>query len=82
MFHPRLDNDGVWTQAFGTDRGHRAMDAELAGFIIRGRDDSASFGRPPHDDRLPNERRIIAFLDRGVESIHVDMEDHGALLNL
>src|SRR5579872_706075 len=73
---PGAQHDCVRTKPERGRCGHGAMNAELANGIIRRRHHAAPLGRPPDNERLPHELGPLAFLDRGVEGIHVDVEDH------
>src|SRR5207247_1921862 len=72
----RGDEDGVGAQPNRLDTRHRRPHAEFPRFVARGEDDAsrmlARIG--PDDDRLPFELRILADLQRGVEGVHVHME--------
>jgi hypothetical protein len=50
------------------------MDAELAGGIGGGGDDTALVGASADDDGLALEGRIEEFLDGDEEGVHVEME--------
>ncbi len=54
------------------------MDAELAGHVIGCGDNAPPLGRAAHDDRLPGQLRPVALLDRGIEGVHVEMDDFSA----
>src|SRR5204863_8429372 len=54
------------------------VDAEFAGVVVGGCDDAASLRGPADDYRLANQRRVVPHLDRGIESVHVDVEDHSS----
>ncbi len=34
---------------------------------------------PTHDHRLANQGRLVSFLDRGIERVHVNVKDHRTL---
>src|SRR5579875_2939854 len=70
----RFDEDQIRASALGRERGHRGADAELARFIAGGGDHPA-LPRSADRDRLAAQLRIVALFDRGVEGIHVDMDD-------
>ena len=61
-------------QAPGAGGGHGGLNTEGTRFIRRGAHDRAgSF--PRHHHRFALELGIIALLDRGVERIHIDMDN-------
>ena len=60
---------------------HRGAHAELTRFVVAGGQNSAPVSRAANADRLSFQRRLIAHLDRGVEAIHVEMDD-GAILTV
>jgi len=68
------DEDGVGTEALCLDGGHGGADAEFAGFV-RGCADDGALAAPCDDDGLAAKLRIITLLDRGVEGVHVDVND-------
>ena len=70
----RRHEDGVRAKALGAQGGHGGADAEAARFIRGGADDGA-VAAPRDDDRLAAQLRIVALLDRGVKSVHVDVDD-------
>src|SRR6266571_5469428 len=74
----RRDEDSIGAQPNRLDARHRRPDAEFPRFVARGEDDAsgmlARIG--PDDDRLPFELRILADLQRGVEGVHVHMEQY------
>ncbi|MFT4555229.1 MAG: hypothetical protein ACI92S_000559, partial [Planctomycetaceae bacterium] len=41
------------------------------------RNDSATFARSAHDDRLADKFGPIAFLNGSVKRVHVDVQNHG-----
>ena len=65
----------------GHESRHGRTHAELTRFVVTGGQNSAPIARATHADGLSFQRRLIAHLDRGVEAIHVEMDD-GALLSL
>lgn len=70
----RFDEDQVRALTPGGHRRHRRPDAELSGFVARGRDDAALAGSTD-GDRLATKLRIVPLLDGCVERIHVDVDD-------
>ena len=68
------DEDGVGAEALGAEGGHGGADAEAAGFIGGGADDGA-VAAPGDDDGFAAEGGVVALLDRGVEGVHVDVDD-------
>ena len=77
----QLHQEAIWASVtdIGTGRSHRTMNTEFAGHIVRRRNYATAFRRATDDHGLADERRGVAFLDRGVESIYVDVEDHAEL---
>ena len=75
---PWADEDEVGAAPDRGDRGHRRSHAERARLVTRRRHHAA---RPAATDchRLAPQRRIVALFDRGVEGVHVDVNDlaHG-----
>jgi hypothetical protein len=61
-------------EAFGAQGGHGGTHAEAASFVGGGADDGA-VAQPGDDDGLAAQLRIVALLDRGVEGVHVDVDD-------
>jgi len=49
-----------------------AVNAELSGFLVRRRHDCPAWVEPPTTG-LPM-RRVVAFLDGGVEGVHIDVD--------
>ena len=68
--------DGARTQPFGGHRGHSTVDAELAGHVVCRCHDATFFRVAAHDNRFAPKFRSIPLFDRGVEGVHVDVEDH------
>jgi hypothetical protein len=74
----RSEKDGVRTEAFGADGGHRGTHAEFPRLIRRCADHGAV--SPPSDnDGLATQLRIVPLLDGSVECVHVDVHNfaHG-----
>src|SRR5690606_23745778 len=69
---PHKDEAGTLPKC--RDRCHGGVDTKLAGFIACRRDDASRFAMP-HRDRHPPKFRVVALLDRGIEGIHVDVND-------
>jgi hypothetical protein len=64
------------TEPAGLAEGHRGVDAESARLVARGADDAAIAGpAPTDDDRLAEELRAIALLDRREERVEIDVQD-------
>ena len=55
---------------------HGRVDAEFARLVAGGAHHPTLRRRRPDDDRLAAQRRIVTLLDRGLERIHVQVEDH------
>jgi hypothetical protein len=51
------------------------VDAELTSLVAGGRDHAAPLGIPSDDDRLATQPRVVTGVDRGVEAVHVAVED-------
>src|SRR5207244_2435927 len=73
----RRHEHGLRTTPRRLDARHRRSDAEPAGLVARGQDNStAMLSRiGSDDDGFPFERWILADLDGRVEGIHVHMDD-------
>ena len=65
---------GIGTQAFGARGRHRRAHAEHARLVTCGADDRA-LPAPGDDDGPAAQRGIVALLDRGVERVHVDVDE-------
>ena len=76
VINPRLNDDSMRAKSSGTTRRHGTMHSKLASLIIRRSHNPTTFRRTTNDHRLTNKRRILPLLNRGIESIHVDMQDH------
>jgi hypothetical protein len=51
------------------------VNAELSCFVARRSDYPASFSATANRDRQAPQRRIIAYLDRGVKTVGIDMDN-------
>ncbi len=74
VIHPRVDNHQLGTESPGTEHRHGGPDPEPARFVGR----RCHHGAPratADDDRLTRERGVIPLLHRGVEGVHVDVND-------
>ena len=71
---PRRDEHEVRAFAHRRARQHRRAHAKFARLIACG-GHNASLRSVADSDRAPTPRGVIALLDRGVESVHVDMND-------
>jgi len=76
VIQPDRQENCLGAEPPGGSRGHGAMNPEVAGGVIGGRHDPALFGRTSHDDWPTDKFRTIPLLDRGVKSVHVDVNDH------
>ena len=74
-FHAWADEDGGGAEAGGSDAGHGGADAELAGFVACGGDDSALSGRGSNGDGSAAQVGVVTLFYGGVEGIHIEMED-------
>ena len=73
--HPRGHEHRVRALLTGLEDRHGGAHAEAAGLVAGGRDDPA-VGRPADDDALAPQLRVVQLLHRGVEGIHVDVQNH------
>ena len=73
LFHVGADDAGVRTQPQRLEHRHRRLHAEGAGDVAGRGDDAAAAAAD--DDRLGDQGGIVAFLDRGVEGVAVDVGD-------
>jgi hypothetical protein len=71
---PRLHEDQVRTLPLGGHRRHCRSDAELSGFLARGRHHAALAGSADRD-RLAAKVRIVPLLYGSVEGVHIDVDD-------
>ena len=74
MRDPRLDEDQLRAEFHRLAARHRAVHAEGARLVARGRDDAAALGVADRH-RAAAQRGVVALLDRGVEGVHVDVDD-------
>ena len=61
--------------ATGLGARHRGVDAELAGLIVRGRDNSAALRVPADYERLRPQVGILQLLHGGEECVQVEVSD-------
>ena len=73
---PRRQVDALGAEPVGGDRGHGAVDAVTAGDVVCRRHYAPLLRRAADDDRLADQFRPVALLDRSVEGVHVAVEDH------
>src|SRR2546426_11358698 len=77
----RRDEYSIGAQAGPLNARHRRPHAEFPRFVARGEDDAsgmlARIG--PDNDRLPFELRILADFQRGIEGVHVHVEQYSVL---
>ncbi len=71
----------VGRQPTRLSHGHRRVNPENTGLIGRGGDDSPR-PQPAHDHGLPAQARLGCLLHRGVEGIHVEMQDRGRVSHI
>ncbi len=69
------DEYGMRTELVGLGRGHGGVDAVDPGFIGAGGDDTPAARRASDDNGFSPEGGIIPLLHRGVEGVHVHMND-------
>jgi lipoprotein-anchoring transpeptidase ErfK/SrfK len=55
--------------------GHRRVNPEASGDVVRGRDDAAAVRVAAHDERHRPVRRVLQLLDRGEERVEVEVRD-------
>ena len=70
-----VDEDGVRALLGCGAQRHGGMDSELAGFVGSGGDHSTLVALPANDNGFAFQRRIVEFLDRDEEGVHIDVED-------
>src|SRR5439155_13371033 len=70
-----MHDDQRWTQPDRSRHRERRPDAKCSRLVAGGGDDAALVGIAADGDREAAKRRVVALLDRGVERIHIDMED-------
>jgi hypothetical protein len=78
LLHVRTHVDAVRARLPGLRDRHRAADAEAARLVGCGGDDApaaALAGIGAYDDRAAAQLGPVALLDRGVERVHVHVED-------
>lgn len=73
--HARAHADGMRTQLQRAADRHRRAHAEFAHLVTRSRDDAAT-ARAADDQRQTDELGAVALFDRGVERVHVDVQNH------
>ena len=76
VFHAWPQEDAVRAEPLGRDGRHGTVDAERAGHVVGRRHDAAAFRRSAHDHRLADQFGSVTLLDRSVEGVHVDVQDH------
>ncbi len=84
-----LDKDRMRAEPHCAGRRHRRVDPVLAYLVARGRHHPPTLGAAADDDRLALERRVVADMNRGIERVHVAVEDatdwgnlrHGEILS-
>src|SRR5207248_3992145 len=76
FLHPWRNENAFGTKPAGGDARHGGADAEFSGFITRGANHAALSWGAADNNRFASERGIIPLLDRGVEGIHIEMEDN------
>ncbi len=78
--HARADKHRVGTQALRLSLScrHGAVHPVAPGRVVGGGDHAAPFGRAAYHHRFTHELGVVELFDRGVEGVHVDVQDHGA----
>ena len=64
------------TEPMGRGRRHSTMDAELPGDVIGRRYDAPLLWRTADDHRMADQFRSVPFLYRGVEGVHIAVQNH------
>src|SRR5262245_28886888 len=82
LIHAHRKEDTLRTEPVSRGRGHGTVDAELAGLVAGGRHHATLLGRAADDHGLAGKGRVVPDLDRGIESVHVDVDDHGSTSRL
>src|SRR5439155_7118297 len=75
MLHAWPNENAFGAKPARRDTRHGGANAELARFVAGRAHDAPLRGRTADDDRPATQRRIIALFDRGIESVHVEMEN-------
>ncbi len=70
----RPDEEEVRAELAGLEGGHGRAHAEHPGLVAGREHDPARAGRA-HRHRPAAQARVVALLDRGVEGVHVDVDD-------
>jgi hypothetical protein len=78
VVQPRRQHDRVRAEPPGGGGGHGAMHTVFPHLVVGRRDHAAPLRRAAHDDGFADQLPAVPLLDRGVEGVHVNMEDHGA----
>ena len=68
------DEDGGGAETLGADGGHGGAHTEGSGFVGGCADDGA-VAAPGDDYGFAAESWVVALLDRGIEGVHVDVND-------
>jgi len=69
------DDEEGGAEAHGAGHRHRRVDAEGARLVAGRGDHAPPLGPSAHGERLAAQRGIVALLDRGIERVHVDVND-------
>ena len=75
----RWQHDQIRTALQRHESRHGRADAKLSRFVIAGRQHAATIACAAHADRFSAQLRLIAHFNRGVEAIHVEMDDAARL---
>jgi hypothetical protein len=70
-----VEEDGVGAEASGGAQRHGGVDAELAGFVAGGGDDTALVGAAADDNWFTAEVGPFDEFDGDEEGVHVHVED-------
>ena len=79
-FELGFEEDRVRTQPARLRRGKGRVDAVAAGLVVGGGDDPAAVGVAPHHHRFADEGGVVPHVDRGIEAVHVAVQDAAVVL--
>ncbi|MCY1534368.1 hypothetical protein D9M68_697380 [compost metagenome] len=75
LVHGRAQDQQIRAVLERLRRRHGRAHAERTRFVVAGGDHPAPVGRAAHGHRPAAQRRVVAHLDRGVETVAVAMDD-------
>jgi len=73
--HPGPEENGLGAELLRPDAGHGRVDAKGSRLVGTGRDHAPTLGRAADNHRQAAQFGAIPLLDRGVEGVHVDVDD-------